>query len=94
MERFVTQDILMAAFLQVRGHHLLELQPDAGGRSVFVFADSPHIGDDAKDFLQDAPVPVRSLARAMARMRNRCREARRGGPMERTDEAKELTVRR
>lgn len=57
---------------------MVDLRPDGSGRAAFVFANDPGIGADAQAFLEDAPVPVRSLGRAVARLRSRCRELRRG----------------
>lgn len=82
---FEIKDLLMAAFLQVRGHRLLDLRPDGAGRAVFVFGDGEQTREDAKAFLEDAPtaIPVRSLGRRVANLRSRCRELkRRDGPME------------
>ncbi|HXE90484.1 MAG TPA: hypothetical protein VNK82_05910 [Terriglobales bacterium] len=75
---FETRDILMAAFLRVRGRRLVELRPGADARAVFVFVDEPGIAADAQAFLADDLVPVRSLARNMAQLRSRCRDLRRG----------------
>ena len=82
-ENFETADLLMAAFLQVRGHQLLKLCPDGTGQAIFIFACENGIQRDAQEFLEDGLVPVRSLARRVARLRSRCRELRKhSGPME------------
>lgn len=82
-ETFQTSDLLMAAFLQAREHELLELRPNGEGKAVFIFRDEDEIRQSATEFLQDAAIPVRTLARRIARLRSRCRELRRqSGPMQ------------
>lgn len=83
---FTTTDIL-AAFLQVKGHELIEIQPNGEGRVTFVFRNSEQTGRDAKLYFEDAPIPVGSLARRVARLRDACRDAKRQRPtLEKTNE--------
>lgn len=90
---FQTSDLLMAAFLQARGHHLLELRPSGEGKAVFIFRDEDEIQQSAAEFLQDAAIPVRTLARRIARLRSRCREVRRqSGPMQTRSNVRAETV--
>jgi len=83
---FQTGDLLMAAFLQTRGHELVGLRPGGNGKFDFVFADSAAVQRDAKEFLEDGLIPVRSLARRIAKLKSRCREGRQRGPMEFTND--------
>ncbi len=73
---FVTGDILMSSFLVVRGFYLKRLKPETAGRFSFVFENSPELARAAIEFLQDGLVPVRSLARTLSQLRNRCRNNR------------------
>jgi hypothetical protein len=77
---FTTTDILLTAFLQVKGHELIEIPPNGEGRVTFVFRDSEQIVRDAKAYVEDAPIPVRGLSRRIARLRDDCRELRQGRP--------------
>ncbi len=72
-----TTDTLLTAFLQVRGHELLDLRPNGDGRAIFVFRDSEQLKRDAKDFLEDGFVRVRTFSKRMAKLRDACRELRR-----------------
>lgn len=87
----IIEDIVQAAFLQTRGHTLLELKahPHKPGRVLFVFEDRPDIAGDAQDFLEDGEVPARTLARRIGRLRDRIRIFRgEREPMERSTHAK------
>ena len=79
-EKFTTVELVLAAFLQVKGHELLEMQPNGDGKVTFVFRDSEQIVRDAKAYVEDAPIPVRSLSRRIARLRDDCRVIRQGRP--------------
>ncbi len=83
---FTTDDIVLAAFLQAKEHGLVEAHPNGSGKVTFVFADSERIRNDAKAFLDNAPIPVRTMARRMARLRDLCREVRQRRSTEQTNE--------
>ncbi len=86
-EFFRTTDRLLTAFLRVRGNQLLEVRPDDNnGKATFVFRDSEKLLRDTKDFMDNAPIPVRSLARKMAQLRDACRDLRRRPTLDRTNE--------
>ena len=74
---FTTTDPLLTPFLQVKGRELIEIQPNGEARLTFVFRNSEQINRDAKAFLENAPIPVKSLGKRMAKLRDACRELRR-----------------
>ena len=73
---FTTTEFLLAAFLQVRRHELIEVvpNPNGDGRVTFIFRDNDRIGQDNQDFVRDGLVPVRSLSRQIAKLRDAVRE--------------------
>jgi hypothetical protein len=77
---YETQDILLAAFLLSRNRTMLETTPSQlPGRDIFVFADPNNLlASDAKEFLDDGPIPVRTLARNLSKLRNQVRQKRHG----------------
>ena len=88
MKPFETDDIVLAAFLQARNHTLVEARLNSKGMITFVFAESEQILRDATAFLNNASIPVRTMASRMARLRDLCREVKRRRPTEQTRETK------
>lgn len=78
---FEVKDLLLAAFLEARGHRRSDTLLDDRGYGVFVFPDGAKIKNDAKQFIEDAEVPVRTLARNISRLRRDFREMKRNGGM-------------
>jgi hypothetical protein len=70
------RDILMGAFLKVRGHETIDLRTDPDGRITFVVERTEIVLRDVADFASDGSVPARSLGREFAKLRQRCRDAK------------------
>ena len=60
---FKVGDLLLAAFLQSRGHSVQNMHLDERGFAVFVFSDGGSIRSDSKEFMEDGAVGVRTLSR-------------------------------
>lgn len=77
-QTFECVDILMAAFLLARGHRMTEIRqnPSRPDRSIFMFERVASTESDAREFVEDGLVPVRSLARHLSRLRNHVRNER------------------
>jgi len=58
---YATTDLPLAAFLQTRGHELVDLvDSERGrGRGVFVFADHPELREDILRWGNNESVPIR-----------------------------------
>ncbi len=75
---FTTTEFLLAAFLRVKGHELVDMLPNLNGdgRVTFVFRNNDQIGRDTQNFIENGLVPVKSLSRQIARLRDAVREMR------------------
>ncbi len=86
-ERFETDDLLLAAFLLVRRYQLLELRQNGTAKTIFVFAQSEQISNDAEDFADNAAVPIKSFARRWSFLRDKCRELKERNRREQHEQA-------
>jgi len=55
---YSTTDLSLSAFLQARGHQILDVVCNAG-RGVFVFADTPELREDILRWGNNEPVSIR-----------------------------------
>ena len=58
MDAYATSDLPLSAFLQTRGHQIVDLQ-NQKGRGVFVFVDSQELRADILRWGNNEPVSIR-----------------------------------
>ena len=55
---YATTDLSLSAFLQARGHQIIQVRKD-GGRGVFVFTDNPELRRDILRWGNNDSVSIR-----------------------------------
>ena len=56
---YLTTDLSLSAFLQVRGHEIIEVRKE-GGRGIFVFREAPELREDILRWSNNEPVSIRA----------------------------------
>ncbi len=62
---FETPDLNLAAFLYCRNFNFVNFDRQSGGRTTFVFSDSPELRHAIVDYANDGVVPVRTFCNTL-----------------------------